>query len=110
MILFSKPVHLMKESNSMEQFVSDVLSGDLGPVLEAVSAKDHLLLSSFSPDIAGASNSVFDTEVKVMTHSSPSILGWSLLEIVREILPTDPSDVLKPKTAVPLKTLDDFVQ
>ena len=46
----------------MEQFVSDVLSGDRGPVTEAVPAKDHLLLSSFSPDIAGASNSVFDTE------------------------------------------------
>ena len=64
LILFSKPVHLMKESQSMEQFVSDVLSGDLGSVFEAVSAKDHLLLSSFSPDIAGASNSVFDTEWK----------------------------------------------
>ena len=43
----------MKESNSMEQFVSDVLCGDLGPVLEAVPAKDQLLLPSFSPDIAG---------------------------------------------------------
>ena len=49
----------------MEQFVSDVLCGDRGPVLEAVPAKDDLLLSSFSPDIAGASNSVFDTEWKV---------------------------------------------
>ena len=94
----------------MEQFVSDVLSGDRGPVMEAVSAQDQLLLPSFSPDIAGASNSVFDTEVKVMTHSSPSILGWSLLEIVREILPTDPSDVLKPNTAVPFQTLDHLVQ
>ena len=60
-ILFSKPVHLMEESKSMEQFVSDVLSGDRGPVFEAVSAEDQLLLSSFSPDMAGASNSVFDT-------------------------------------------------
>ena len=60
-ILFSKPVHLMEESQSMEQFMSDVLSGDRGPVFEAVSAQDQLLLSSFSPDIAGASNSVFDT-------------------------------------------------
>ena len=51
----------MEESQSMEQFVSDVLSGVRGPVLEAVPAKDQLLLSSFSPDIAGASNSVFDT-------------------------------------------------
>ena len=72
LILFSKPVHLMKEPNRMEQLVSDVLCGDLGPVLEAVSSKNHLLLSSFSPDIAGASNSVFDTEWKVMTHSSPT--------------------------------------
>ena len=64
-ILFSKPVHLMEESQSMEQFVSDVLSGNRGPVLEAVSAEDQILLSSFSPDIARASNSVFDTEWKV---------------------------------------------
>ena len=55
-------MHLVKESQSMEQFVSDVLSGDRGPVTEAVSAQDQLLLPSFSPDIAGASNSVFDTE------------------------------------------------
>ena len=60
-ILFDKPVHLMEESQSMEQFVSDVLGGDRGPFPEAVSAKDQLLLSSFSPDIAGASTSVFDT-------------------------------------------------
>ena len=51
----------MEESQSMEQFVSDVLGGDRGPVFEAVSAQDQLLLSSFSPDMAGASNSVFDT-------------------------------------------------
>ena len=57
----------MEESQSMEQFVSDVLSGNRGPVLEAVSAEDQILLSSFSPDIARASNSVFDTEWKYDT-------------------------------------------
>ena len=61
LILFSKPVHLMKESQSMKQFMTDVLSGDRDPLPETVPAKDQLLLSSFSPDIAGASNSVFDT-------------------------------------------------
>ena len=45
----------MKESQSMEQFVSDVLGGRLVPLTEAVPAQDHLLLSSLSPDIAGAS-------------------------------------------------------
>ena len=51
----------MKESQSMKQFMTDVLSGDRDPLPETVPAKDQLLLSSFSADIAGAPNSVFDT-------------------------------------------------
>ena len=51
----------MEESQSMEQFVSDDLGGDRGPLPEAFPAKDQLLLSSFSSDMAVAFISVFDT-------------------------------------------------
>ena len=43
----------MKESQSMEQFVSDVFGGRLIPVVETFPAQLYLLLPSFSPDITG---------------------------------------------------------
>ena len=98
----------MKESQSMEQFVSDVFGSHLIPVIKTFPAQLYLLLSPLSPDMTGTPF-IRHTEWKY-NLTPESRHHQVLLEVMRVIPLADPGHILKFNTAVLLQLLHHLVQ